>query len=55
MRILCVALLGLSLSGFSRAARRRRQAQLRDRGLTLEQISRRLGISRRAVHQLLGG
>jgi hypothetical protein len=29
--------------------------QLRAKGLTLEQIGERLGISRQAVHQLLGG
>jgi DNA-binding NarL/FixJ family response regulator len=36
--------------------RRRQQAQqLRAKGLTMEKIGRRLGISRQAVHQLLGG
>ena len=35
--------------------RRRRVAELRQQGLSLAQIGRRLGITKQAVHQLLNG
>jgi hypothetical protein len=38
-----------------KVAQRRKVQQLRAKGLTLAQIGERLGISRQAVHQLLGG